>query len=77
MKVTVSALGTLTQYVPGEIEITVKDASLSLKELICLETGVPENESRLCYVVNGRIQKGTYQPGENDKIVLLKMAGAG
>ena len=77
MKVKVSALGTLKQYLPEEKEIELSSDASNLQEFITTFAGIPADESRLCYVVNGRIQKGAYQPRAEDEIVVLKMAGAG
>lgn len=77
MKVSVSALGTLKQYLPEEKEIELAAEESNLQEIITTFAGIPPDESRLCYVVNGRIQKASYLPQTDDKIVVLKMAGAG
>lgn len=77
MKVRVSALGTLKQYLPEEKEFELGSDATRLQEIITTFAGIPPDESRLCYVVNGRIQKASYLPQAEDKIVVLKMAGAG
>ena len=77
MKVRVSALGALKEYLPEEQEILLDADEASLGEFISSKVGIPSNEPRICYIVNGRIQKATYQPCADDKIVVLKMAGAG
>lgn len=77
MKVRVSALGTLKQYVPEEREFELGSDATNLQEFITTFVGIPPDESRICFVVNGRIQKGSYLPRAEDEIVVLKMAGAG
>lgn len=77
MKVRVSALGTLKQYLPEEKEFELTAEEGNLQEIITTFAGIPPDESRLCYVVNGRIRKASYLPQADDKIVVLKMAGAG
>ncbi len=73
----ISALGLLQKKVLEEkLFATLNDAE-TLGKLVDRCTGIPENEARLCYVVNETIQKADYLPQDGDKIVLLKMGGAG
>jgi len=77
MRITLSTLGSLKRYLPEEREIEIMDESLSLKEFIVDSLGIPPAESRLCFIVNGTIQPAHYKPQRNDKIVILKVGGAG
>lgn len=78
VEVKISALGPLKKKVPDETSyLAAEDGSESLGALVERCTGIPENEPRLCYVVNETIRKADYLPEDGDKIVLLKMGGAG
>ena len=77
MKVTIKALGTLRSKVPEERDFEVENPGFRLGELVKELTEIPETESRLSYVVNGKIQKADYHPQDGDHILLLKMGGAG
>ena len=72
-KVKISALGALSD----EAEFELLNDAERLGDLVMRTCGIPENEARLCYVVNESIQKADYLPSDGDKVVLLKMGGAG
>ncbi len=76
-KVKISALGALRERIPSELEVDVAQHELSAFEFLEENFNIPRTESRLCFVINGRIQKGTYLLQPNDSIVILKMGGAG
>ena len=77
MKVRISALGALKKYLSHEKDIEIEENDMNLKNLITDYIGIPSTESRISFIVNGRIQKDSYQPQSNDNIVILKMGGAG
>ena len=77
MKVRISALGALKKYLPSEKDFEIEENDVNLKKLITNYIGIPSTESRISFIVNGRIQKDSYQPLSDDKIVVLKMGGAG
>ena len=74
MHIIISALGDIKKYIPDERPITLA-GPLTLTELK-IQLGIPAAKA-VCYSVNGRIQKGTYQPKENDHIKFLMLVGAG
>jgi hypothetical protein len=76
MKVSVTALGVLKKYIPEEKDFDLEDGS-DLRGLARETLGIPPEQTRISFVVNGRIQKETYQVQPDDKIVILKMGGAG
>lgn len=77
MKITIQALGALKKYLPREKEFELTEESNTLKELISEQAGIPASETRLCFIVNGSIQKESYTLQPNDKVVVLRMGGAG
>lgn len=74
MKVSVSALGNIKEFIPEEKVIKLESA-VSLKELKVL-AGVPK-EKGVSYVVNGRVQKADYQVADSDQVKILMLVGAG
>lgn len=53
------------------------EGELTLKELAKDHVGIPPTESGICFVVNGRVKHNTSLLEDGDKIVILKMGGAG
>ena len=76
-QVTISALGALKKYLSEETGFELIEGALSLGDQVAQLTGIPASESRISYVVNGQIQKATYVLSNGDRIVVLKMGGAG
>ena len=77
MQVSISALGALKKYVPEETLVRLDDPSQNLMQLISGKFGVPDNLSRITFVVNGSIQDQDYVPADGDKIVFMVVGGAG
>jgi hypothetical protein len=76
MKVRVKTLGVLKKYLPEEKEIDLPDG-FDLERLTRESLGIPPEESRISFVVNGSIRKRDYRICPEDRIVVLKMGGAG
>lgn len=74
-KVTISALGPLRDKISKE---TAVDVSTDMTAFQLVEQfGISKGEARMSFNINGRIERGTYLLQPNDKIVVLKMGGAG
>ena len=72
----IKALGPLTKQIPKETEVSFNE-TITAFELVEQHFGIPNNESRMSFVVNGTIQKGNYTIQDGDSITVLKMGGAG
>lgn len=77
MKVSISALGAMRKYLPDERVVELEDPPPNLIQLISRKFGVPQDMSRIGYVVNDSIKKQTYVPKPGDKIVFMILGGAG
>ncbi len=75
-KITISALGQLREKIPTETEVIIT-GELTAFELVERHFEIPRNESRLAFIINSRMEKGTYVIKPNDDIKVLKMGGAG
>ena len=75
--VKISALGPLKEKITQEQDVQLSGAEQTAFELVDEKFGIPKTESRMCFVINGKIQKGSYILQANDSIVVLKMGGAG
>lgn len=72
----ISALGQLIEKIPSETEINITK-ELTAFELVEGYLNIPRNESRMAFIVNSRMEKGTYVIKPGDSIKVLKMGGAG
>ena len=75
-KITISALGPLRKNIPEETEIELLE-EITAFELVEKNFGIPKTESRMSFVINGRMERGTYVIKPGDTIKVLKMGGAG
>ena len=74
-KVSISALGPLKEKIPTETEVEITE-TMSAFELV-ERFSISRSESRLSFIINGKMEKGNYPVQPGDKIVALKMGGAG
>ena len=75
-KITVSALGHLKDKLPTETELDLPE-SLTAFDLVEKHFDIPRNESRMAFIINDRMENGTYMVKPGDNIKVLKMGGAG
>jgi len=75
-KITISALGDLRSKITEETQIEIQE-SLSAFELVEQFFMIPRTESRMAFIINGRMQKGDIPLNDGDVIKVLKMGGAG
>lgn len=75
-KITISALGQLLEKIPTETEIIIAE-EITAFELVEKHFNIPRNESRMAFIINSRMEKGTYLVKPEDSIKVLKMGGAG
>ncbi len=72
----ISALGQLMEQIPSETEINITK-ELTAFELVEEHFNIPRSESRMAFIINSRMEKGTYVIKPGDSIKVLKMGGAG
>ena len=77
MKVTISALGLIKEYLPHDKTVEIEEDNLDLSALMKNVADISPKEIGMLFIVNGRIRKESYVPQNNDKIVVMKMGGAG
>lgn len=75
-KIIISALGPLRKNIPAETEMELPE-QITAFELVEKHFGIPKTEARMSFVINGRMERGTYVIRPGDKIKVLKMGGAG
>lgn len=75
-KITISALGPLRKNIPVETEVEIAK-EMTAFELVETNFGIPKSEARMSFIVNGRMEKGSYILKAGDSIKVLKMGGAG
>jgi len=75
-KISITALGALLEKIPTETEVELKK-EMTAFELVEEFFGIPRTESRMTFIVNGRMEKGNYILQAGDAIKVLKMGGAG
>lgn len=75
-KIKISAVGQLKEKIPAEQEIEI-DQPLTAFELVSTYFNIPNTESRLSFIINGRMAQGTHVIKPGDVIRVLKMGGAG
>ncbi|WP_430934201.1 hypothetical protein [Saccharicrinis sp. 156] len=75
-KITISALGHLREKIQEETVLELEN-SISAFELVEKFFSIPKTEARMAFVINGKMQSGTYMVQEGDSIKVLKMGGAG
>lgn len=75
-KITISALGQLREKIAAETEVILSE-EVTAFELVERHFDIPKTESRMAFIINGRMEKGTYVIKPNDNIKVLKMGGAG
>lgn len=69
-------MGQLLAKIPNETEIDILE-KITAFELVKKYFDIPSNESRMAFIINGRMEKGTYVIKPGDSIKVLKMGGAG
>ena len=74
MKISVSALGSIREYLPEPKDV-ILDESICLSELKRI-AGIPA-ATAVSYVVNGRVQNGKYTVQDNDAVKFIMIVGAG
>lgn len=75
--VKISALGPLKTNIPEETTLALKNDSTSVFDFIEEHFGIPRNEARMSFNINGRMQRGNYILKSGDNVVVFKMGGAG
>ncbi len=75
--VKIKGLGPLKAKIGDEHEAELNGTEITAFEFIEKNYDVPPTESRMSFIINGRMRKGDYILQPNDDITVLKMGGAG
>lgn len=74
--ISISALGHLREKIPRETEVDLPEP-ITAFDLVEKHFRIPRTESRMAFIINGKMEKGTYILQPKDSIKVLKMGGAG
>lgn len=77
MEIDVSALGEIKKkYLPNNQRFTITSFT-SLEKFLLQNLNIPKTENRICCVVNGKICNKSYLLQDGDRMVVMRMGGAG
>ncbi len=76
-KIKISALGDFKKQITEEQFVELNNDNTTVFQLIDKKFGIPSTAGRINFVINGKMQRGTYVLQPNDTVVVLKMGGAG